>query len=85
MAARYSRGSKNWAPAGPLFPSVSLKVESKNRTLHLEIPAYPEEVDPSVVQVEIFAAGRDQSGTDERSIGARSFATGGWISICGKR
>jgi len=40
----------------------SPKVESKNRAWHFEIPVYLREVDPSAVQVEIFAAGRNGDG-----------------------
>ena len=37
----------------------SIKVESKDRALHFEVPVHLGEVDPSAVQVELFAAGRN--------------------------
>jgi len=40
----------------------SLKVESKGRALHFEVPVYLGELDPSAVQVELFAAGRNGDG-----------------------
>ena len=40
----------------------SLKVESKNGFVHFEVPVYLGELDPSAVQVELFAAGRNGDG-----------------------
>ena len=50
---------------GALWNTISFgspKVESKDGTVHFEVPVYLGEVDPSAVQVELFAGGRNGNG-----------------------
>jgi starch phosphorylase len=57
----------------------SLKVESKDRALHFEVPVYLGGLDPSAVRVELFAAGRNGDGPLRKAMDRGAQLPGGGL------